>query len=439
MKKEIIEPRTLKGFMELLPKEQIIFNEIYNTIRDVYELYGFLPLDTPVIERQDVLLAKAGGETEKQIYKFTKGDTDMALRFDQTVPLAKYVAKNYNELTFPFRRYQISKVFRGERPQQGRFRELYQADIDIIGDEKLDVIYDAEIPSIIYSIFRKLDIGKFLIRTNNRKILNGLYEYLELSNISQDIIRIIDKIDKIGKEEVKKLLLELVQDEEKVEKIMEITLIEESNFEKVEKLRTLGIENEKFNQGLYEIEEVLKYAKTFGISDDYIKFDMTIARGLDYYTGTVYEVFIEGLEEIGSVCSGGRYDNLAEYYTDKKLPGVGISIGLTRLFDRLYNYGRLKISKNYQSQIIILPLTNEEKYITKSIEIANYLRQNSISCEIYLEDKKLKQKFKYANNLNIPYTIVIGDEEIEDEFLTIKNMKTGNQEKIKKEQILDLI
>ena len=330
-----VEPRTLAGFMELLPNEQILFNQMKEKIEKTYQRYGFLPLDTPIIELSEVLLAKAGGETEKQIYRFEKGDTDLSLRFDLTVPLAKYVAKNYGNLSFPFRRYQIGKVYRGERAQKGRYREFYQCDIDIIGDGELDIINDAELPSVIYTLFKELGFDDFTIKINNRKLLSGLFESLSQDIKSIEILRIIDKIEKIGKQAVISELEKLGLNNEDINKIISFIEIDGTTDEKLEKVENLKIENETYKNGINEIKEVIKYVRLFGIPEQNFSLDLTIARGLDYYTGTVYETFLNNYRELGSVCSGGRYENLAEYYTDKKLPGVGISIGLTRLLYKL--------------------------------------------------------------------------------------------------------
>ena len=331
----MIEPRTLPGFMELLPNEQILFEQMKQKIEKTYQKFGFLPLDTPILELSEILLAKAGGETEKQIYSFKKGDTDIAMRFDLTVPLAKYVAKNYGNLSFPFRRYQIGKVYRGEKAQKGRFREFYQCDIDIIGDGELSTINDAEIPSVIYNLIKELGFDDFTIRINNRKILNGLFEYINQKDNSVEILRIIDKIEKIGKDAVIEELEKIGVSKEATEKIISFIEIEGTTDEKLQKLQDLNIKNEIFETGLKELTEVVHYIRMFGVPDTNFKVDLTIARGLDYYTGTVYETFLNNYRELGSICSGGRYENLAEYYTDKKLPGVGISIGLTRLFYKL--------------------------------------------------------------------------------------------------------
>ena len=352
------EPRTLAGFMELLPEEQILFNQMKKTIENTYQKFGFLPIDTPVIELSEVLLAKAGGETEKQIYRFQKGDTDLALRFDLTVPLAKYVAKNYGNLSFPFRRYQIGKVYRGEKAQKGRFREFYQCDIDIIGDETLDIINDAEIPSVIYTVFQELGFD-FTICINNRKVLNGLFESIEQKEFATDILRIIDKIEKIGKEKVIKELKEIGISQNAIDTILSFIEIQGTTDEKLEKLESLKIENETFQIGLQELKDVVKYMRVFGIPDGNFKVDLTIARGLDYYTGTVYETFLNDYRELGSVCSGGRYENLAEYYTDKKLPGVGISIGLTRLFYKLNELNAIQTEKKSMADILIISMLED--------------------------------------------------------------------------------
>ena len=404
-----ILPRTLPGFMELQPNEQVLFNQMKAKIEESYKRFGFLPLDTPVLELSEVLLAKAGGETEKQIYRFTRGDTDMSMRFDLTVPLAKYVSQNYEELQFPFRRYQIGKVYRGERPQRGRFREFYQADIDIIGDGELNILNDAEIPSIIYTTFKKLGFDDFTIRINNRKILNGFFENLELVKESTDIMRIIDKIEKIGEDNVKLELLELGIVEKNVIEILKFISINGNNEEKFKQLEKLNINNKIFNQGLMELKEVVKYIRLFGVPEVNFNVDLTIARGLDYYTGTVYETFLNEYKQIGSVCSGGRYDNLAENYTDKSLPGVGISIGLTRLFYQLNELKSIKVDKESISDVLVIS-TSED--VSKCLPVANIFRENGIDTEVYINNKKLKSKFKYADKLKIPYVAIIGEDEI---------------------------
>lgn len=419
-----IEPRTLAGFMELLPNEQILFEQMKQTIEKTYQRFGFLPLDTPILELSEVLLAKAGGETEKQIYRFTKGDTDISMRFDLTVPLAKYVAKNYGNLSFPFRRYQIGKVYRGEKTQKGRFREFYQCDIDIIGDGELGIVNDAEIPSVIYNLISDLGFNDFTICINNRKVLNGLFREVNQEQNAVDIMRTIDKLAKIGKEKVIEELKEIGVDDQAIERILTFIEIDGTTDEKISKLENLGILNEMFTQGLEELKQVVKYIRIFGVPDTHFKIDLTIARGLDYYTGTVYETFLNNYKELGSVCSGGRYENLAEYYTDKKLPGVGISIGLTRLFYKLNELQLIKSDKYSMSDILIIPMTED---MTKSIELASDLRKEGINTEVYLNDKKLKAKFKYADKLKIPYVVVIGEDEISSNTVKVKNMETGEE------------
>lgn len=418
------EPKTLSGFMELMPNEQLMFDKIKNIIIDTYRSYGFYPLDTPVIEYSEVLLAKAGGETEKQIYRFNKGDNDLSLRFDLTVPLAKYVAKRYNELTFPFKRYQTGKVFRGERPQKGRFREFYQCDIDIIGDEELSLKYDSEIIAIINDIFNKLNLGKFVVRINNRKVLSGFFESLGLTDKITDILRIVDKIDKIGEYEVKEILKEFDISESNVDKIIDFITISGSTKEKLNVLKGYN-SSELFNTGVSELESVINDLEERGMNPDNYMLDLSIARGLDYYTGTVYETILTDYPGIGSVCSGGRYENLAEYYTDKKLPGVGVSIGLTRLFYQLVEAGIVKIEEETPSEIIILPMTENYKYI---YEVNNKIRSNDIKTDICYMEKGFKQKMKYANKIGNKYVIIIGEDEVNNNNVALKNMETGEQE-----------
>lgn len=418
------EPRTLPGFMELLPNEQILFDQMKQAIEESYKTFGFLPIDTPIIELADVLLAKTGGETAKQIYKFEKGDTNLALRFDLTVPLAKYVAKNYGNLSFPFRRYQIGKVYRGEKVQKGRYREFYQCDIDIIGDETLDIINDAELPVVIATTFSNLGFNDFTIKINNRKILNGLYESLGQEENSVEIMRIVDKLDKIGVEAVKEEISKLGVSSEVTDKIIEFIQIKGSIDEILQKLEDLNISNEKYLKGVEELKEVVKYIRLFKMPEENFAIDLTIARGLDYYTGTVYETFLNDYRELGSVCSGGRYENLAENYTDKKLPGVGVSIGLTRLFYKLNELNIIKADKKSISDILIIPMTEN---MSVPLELGTELRKLKVNTEIYLNNKKIKAKMKYADKLEIPYVVVIGDNEIETSKVKVKEMATGKE------------
>ena len=430
-----VQPKTLPGFMELLPNEQILFNKMKETIQKSYEKYGFLPLDTPIIEDANVLLAKAGGETEKQIYRFEKGENDLALRFDLTVPLAKYVTEYYDKLSFPFKRYQIGKVYRGEKPQRGRYREFYQCDVDIIGDGKLSIINDAEIPSIIYNTFKKLGFDEFTICINNRKILNGLFLSLKLENESAEILRIIDKIDKIGAEEVKNELLKNIEIE-KVETIMRFIAIDGNNDNKIKSLEELNIDNEVFQEGLGELKQLIKFIKIFGVPENNFKIDLTIARGLDYYTGTVYETFLDKYRNLGSVCSGGRYDNLAEYYTDRKMPGVGISIGLSRLFFQLIDNKIISAEDQSISNVLIVSMTDNYDMCA---DIARKLRDNNLNVQINIEEQKLGKKFKYADNLNVKYVIIIGEDEIKNNVITLKNMFTGEQNTLTFEDAVKII
>lgn len=422
---EKIKPRTLSGFMELLPAEQKLFDEMVNVLKETYSLYGFTSLDTPLIEASEVLLAKGGGETEKQIYRFTKGDSDLSLRFDLTVPLARYVAQHSGELTFPFRRYQIGKVYRGERAQRGRFREFYQADIDIIGDEKLDIMNEAEIPSIIYRAFTKLGLNRFKIRINNRKVLNGFFALLGLSDKASDIMRTVDKLEKIGADKVKTLLAELEISEENCDKIISFISSTGNSDAVLSTLESYKGQNEVFDTGAEELSTVVQSIRGFGVPEEYFTVDLTIARGLDYYTGTVYETLMLDHPEIGSVCSGGRYDNLAEYYTDRKLPGVGISIGLTRLFFVLGD--RNLLNPEYPSSpadALIIPMSEDMSY---AIKTASALRENGIRTQIYTEKKKFKAKIGYADKLSIHFAIFLGEDEIANNTVTVKNMKTGEQ------------
>ena len=428
-------PRTLPGFMELLPQDQILFNNMYDTIRKVYERFGFLPIDTPTIELSEVLLAKAGGETEKQIYRFNKGDSDLSLRFDLTVPLARYTAEHFNDLVFPFKRYQMSKVFRGERPQKGRFREFYQCDIDVIGQEDLDLIFDAEIPTVIYNVFQELNIGKFTIRINNRKILNGFFAALDLEEQASDILRVIDKIDKIGADEVTKELLEFNIASDIVNKIMNFIAIKGANDEVINSLRALNIENEQFNLGIEELETVINGLRDFNVPEDYFKIDLTIARGLDYYTGTVYETILDEYPRLGSVCSGGRYENLTGYYTEQKLPGIGISIGLTRLFSQLKEIELIENSKRSLTQVLVIPF--DKKDIRYTLNLASKIREVGINTDVYYQNKGMKQKMKYADRLDIPYVILIGEDEVNANKAMLKNMLTGEQQLLSVEEIIE--
>ena len=431
-------PRTLSGFMELLPRPQQQMERMMEILRQTYSLYGFTPLDTPVIEASEVLLAKGGGETEKQIYRFQKGDADLALRFDLTVPLAKYVALHGGELSFPFRRYQIGKVYRGERAQRGRFREFYQADIDVIGDGKLDITNEAEIPSIIYQTFTRLGLQRFQIRVNNRKILNGFYAMLGLTEQSGDIMRTVDKLDKIGADKVRQLLLsDCGLTDAQAEEILKFIAITGENRQVLAALGGYTGRSDLFDQGLSELNTVVKYLADFGVPEEYFAVDLTIARGLDYYTGTVYETTLLDHPEIGSVCSGGRYDNLAEYYTDRQLPGVGISIGLTRLF---YVLGEQKMLNpdlpTAPADVLVIPMTED---LAPAISLSTKLRAAGIRTQLYTEQKKFKAKMSYADRLGVPYVIFLGDDEIAAGLVACKDMASGEQTKLSADDTLALI
>lgn len=430
---KITQPSILAGFMELLPEDQIQFNRIKEIVQRNYEDFGFLPQETPILEKSEVLLTKEGGETERQVYRFEKGSNDISMRFDLTVPLARYTAQYYSELSFPFRRYQIGKVYRGERNQRGRYREFYQADIDIIGDTSLDILSDAEIPTVIYKIFKEIDIGKFTIRLNNRKILNGFYKSLGVED-TQEVLRQVDKLDKIGPDGVKEELEKIGLDSDKSDRILEFVSIDGTNTEVIDRLKALGVEDASFVEGLEEMEIVLDYLKDFGIEEDYIRFDLSIARGLDYYTGTVYETMIDAHPEIGSICSGGRYENLASNYIKRTLPGVGISIGLTRLFYQLKEAGILKEEDPSITDVLVIAF---DGFKSEAIKLVGDLRREGIKVFAYTEEGRLKKKLSYADDLNIPYTILVGEDEVKSGKFALRNMKTGDQDNLSKQEIID--
>ena len=429
-----IKPRTLSGFMELLPARQVQFDRMVDILRKSYSLYGFTPLDTPAIEASEVLLAKGGGETEKQIYRFTKGDSDLSLRFDLTVPLAKYVALHQNELTFPFRRFQIGKVYRGERAQKGRYREFYQADIDVIGDGALDITNEAEIPSIIYKTFTALGLRRFKIRVNNRKVLNGLFALLGLEEQAGDVMRTIDKLEKIGPEKVKAILVDdFAVAADTADTLLGLLAAEDP----MAALEPFKGKNELFDLGVSELETVVKYMSAYGVPQDHFMVDLTIARGLDYYTGTVYETVMLDHPEVGSICSGGRYDNLAEYYTDKQLPGVGISIGLTRLFSVLEAQGYLNEDLlTAPADVLILPMTED---LSAAISFATTLRDAGVRAQLHCEKKKFKQKLSYADKLSIPYAAFLGEDEIAQGKVTVKDLTTGEQQTVTPAEAVALV
>lgn len=426
-----IKPSILPGFMELLPKEQLIFNDIVNKVTNVYSQNGFLPMDTPIIEKASVLLAKSAGETEKQVYSFKKGDKDLALRFDLTVPFARFVAQYYNDLTFPFKRYQIGKVYRGERNQRGRYREFYQCDVDVVGNGKLDIKNDALVVSTVYKALKSIGLGKFKIQMSNRKILKGILQELNVEN-DVEVMILIDKYDKIGKEKFTEDLIEIVGEEKSnfINKVMEFS---GNNEAIISELKALNIENELYRKGVDELKEVIKYLALFGVDKNFFKIDLKIIRGLDYYTGTVFETLIEGHQEFGSISSGGRYDNLAQNYTDNVLPGVGMSIGLTRLF---FVLGEIGFLENYKlednEKYLIVPIGDTFEF---SMEVLAKLQQSGKTAEVYLENDKIKKKMNFANKLNMTKVILIGEDEAEAREVTIKDMESGEQSKIKFEEL----
>ena len=429
----IVKPSTLPGFMELLPKDQMLFNEMKDIIRKNFEKHGFLPIDTPVIEKSEVLLAKGGGETEKQIYRFSKGDTDMSLRFDLTVPLARYTVEHMNDLSFPFKRYQIGKVYRGEKAQKGRFREFYQCDIDTIGMGELSLVNDAEFPVVIFHTFKDLGFTDFTIHLNNRKILKGFFSSLGIED-SMNVLRTVDKLDKIGEEKVLEELGENGIGRDSGEKILEFIKIDGTVDEILEQLRDLKIEDEIFQEGLDELTQVIGYMRDFGIDEDCFDIDLKIARGLDYYTGTVYETTLDNYPKIGSVCSGGRYEDLASYYTDKALPGVGISIGLSRLF---YQLNEAKIISSEEKSLVDLLIIPMDDCIHDGIKLLSELREKGVRVSVYTEFAKLKKKFKYADQTKVDYVIVLGEEEIKSRKYSLKNMHSGDQEEVTFDELVE--
>lgn len=428
----MIQPSTLPGMMELLPEDQMVFDTIKRRIEDVFIKNAFFSIDTPAIEKLDVLLSKGGGETSKQVYRIDSSKKNQGLRFDLTVPLAKYVSMYMQDLAFPFRRYQIAKVYRGERNQKGRYKEFYQCDIDIIGNEKLSLYNDAEIVKCMYEALKSIDVPDFEFQFNNRKLLNGYFSDLGIEDF-ESCLRIIDKLDKIGIDNVKEELSKINLDDEKIDSILSFLKIDGTNQEIIEKLESLNIDNELFVCGLEELKFVYEDILSLGVSPDNIKINLSITRGLDYYTGSVFETFFKEYREIGSICSGGRYDSLANNFTKSKLPGVGMSIGLTRLF---YQLQELNLVKGQQTNFdcIIIPMKGYEK---NAVKLMNDLRSSSVRCMSYLEDDKLKKKFNYADKLSVKYVIIIGQDEVEQNKFTLRNMENGNQELLELNQIIE--
>jgi histidyl-tRNA synthetase len=458
---QIIQPKTPTGTMELLPREQAVFQNMLDVIRRSYERHGFQPIETPVFEEVNILLTKSGGETEKQVYfvqstgSLAQGNKpDLALRFDLTVPLARYVAQHEHELAFPFRRYQIQRVYRGERAQKGRFREFYQCDIDIIGKDTLSPAYDAEVPVIIADIFRELQIGAFTINVSNRKILSGFLENYSIRNPERKatILREIDKLDKIGWNEVERNLLSngnIEPDPEHavaegmfdnkprlidvIKEIINPEFLKSSNEEILKTCKERMRYAPEALKGLDEIELLLSMANDMG-AGDVIKFNPAITRGLDYYTGTVYETFLDDHRDFGSICSGGRYDDLASFYTKSKLPGVGISIGVTRLFDQMRAADMIK---GGDSTVQILVCMLDESLQPDLRKIATTLRKAGINTQLWVQADKMEKQIKYADRTGIPYLLVMGGDEKAKGVAALKNLKTREQKEIPLSNLAD--
>lgn len=430
-----VTPRIPSGFVEYLPGEQIEFNRMLDVIRSTYEKYGYGPIDTPDIELSEVLLAKGGGETEQQIYRFTRGRNDLSLRFDLTVPLARYAAEHQHELVFPFRRYHIGKVHRAERAQAGRFREFYQCDIDVIGSENPSI--DAEFPAVINEIFEKFNFGEFVIRINNRLILNGFFDGIGLKNISADILRVVDKMEKITRQELIDELKTVGLNETQVKQVLEFTSIDGTNDEVLSKLSALQITSEDFKDGIQKLSIVVDALRAMGVPEKRFKIDLRIARGLAYYTGTVYETNLIEYPALGSVCSGGRYDDLASYYTDTKLAGVGISIGLTRLFYKLREAGIINAKRQVPADVIIMPLGQDQEQ--QAFKLATVLRDQGVPVILDGEPSSIKKRMKYVDRTGCKLLLILGEEEIFSNTVTLKNMQSGNSEKIPVAKLSEVI
>ncbi|MDO4684811.1 MAG: histidine--tRNA ligase [Candidatus Saccharibacteria bacterium] len=421
-----IKPRTPSGFPEYLPEEQLEFNRLLGIIRDTYERYGFSPIDTPDLELSEVLLTKSGGETEQEIYRFTKGSNDLTMRFDLTVPLARYAAQHEGQLIFPFRRYHIGKVHRGERAQAGRFREFYQCDIDVIGSNS--TVVDAEFPAIINQIFTQFNFGDFTIRINNRKVLNGFFEGIGLGAVSKEVLRVIDKIEKITTDELVAELEKLGLSDTQVAQVQAFTAIAGDTNAVLSQLREVQCDSMQFTEGVDELTTLTNTLKQMGVPAHRFMIDLKIARGLDYYTGTVYETTLNDYPEVGSVCSGGRYDNLAEHYTRTKLPGVGISIGLSRLFYKLRELGVIRCVAVSPATIAVMPLANEQ--LPSAVEVAAILRSKNHNVLLYTEQNAIKKKFKYADKMGFAWVALIGEDEAASGEVTVKNMQTGESVRV---------
>ncbi len=433
--------------MELLPREQIAFQRMLDTIRRNYERFGFLPVETPVFELSETLLTKSGGETERQVYfvqstgalaKEGEGLPELALRFDLTVPLARYVAEHEHELTFPFRRYQIQRVYRGERQQRGRFREFYQCDIDVIGKDALSVRFDAEILAVIHAVFSDLGIGDFTIQLNNRKLMRGFFEAQGVTDGEQQalVLREVNKLDKRGADYVRETLTgeDFGMSAEGVDRILDFVAVRSTGHaDALARLDALGQGSDTFNQGLAELREVLELVKALGVPESAYCLNFSIARGLDYYTGTVYETQLDGYPQIGSICSGGRYEDLASHYTKSKLPGVGISIGLTRLFWQLREAGLIAGSDESSVQAMVALM--DEGQLAESLDIARRLRAAGINTEVQMESRKLAKQFQYASRAGIRFVVLAGEDELARGVVTVKDLLREQQFDVKREEL----
>ena len=443
---DLITPKTKPGTMELLPRDQIAFQRMLDTIRATYERFGFLPVETPVMEYKRILLTKSGGETERQVYYAqSKGahdlerDIDFCLRFDLTVPLARYVAEHEKKLIFPFRRYQMQRVYRGETAQRGRYREFYQCDIDVIGKDNLALEFDAEIPVVIYHLFKQLNLGKFTIHINNRKVLNGFFANLGIqAETAAGVMREIDKIDKRGKDHVMETLtgegFGLAVDV--VTQILALIQLQGSNAEKIAALAAMNIQNETFQLGLDELKTVVNGIAQSGVPDAYCNVNLSIARGLDYYTGTVYETLLDDHTKIGSVCSGGRYENLVGYYSKSKLPGVGISIGATRLFYQLQQAGLIADTSS-TTQVLVTRM--DPSLAGEYLLLAAELREAGLNTEVYYSGGKFGKQVKYADRSGIRFAIIMGENEVANGTVTMKDLQTGDQAELKRTELADAI
>lgn len=433
-----VAPRKPGGFGEYLPAEQIEFDRLRDIIRATYEKYGFTPLDTPDLELTSVLLAKGGGETEQQVYSFKRegSNTDLTMRYDLTVPLARYVAEHQNELVFPFSRYHIGKVHRAERQQKGRFREFYQCDIDVIGSNS--PVIDAQFPAVINEIFQQFGFGEFTIRLNNRMILNGFFGGIGLESASQNVLRIIDKMEKISRDELVAELKAIGLDKSQVERVLGFTAIAGSNDEILAALGQLGIESELFDEGVAKLRVLIDALRVMGVPESRFQIDLKIARGLDYYTGTVYETILNDYPEVGSVCSGGRYDDLAGYYTKTALPGVGISIGLSRLFSKLREVpGLIQANRQSPADVVVMPIGDAQ--VGQGIAAAAALRDAGVATMLYTEPDTVKAKLRYANRMGFTYVVLIGETEANDGVVKFKNMTDRTESNVTVQQLVELV